>query len=204
MLDPASVHWDDWLLLALQVFTLVFLIIYVWKTWEMASATREAAAATADAAQEAHEARMDALAPGVVLYFDPTEIHVAQIVIENVGRGTAYDVRFEFDSPLQCTLGKADPNDFFRQALPIVPPGYRIIHTFDSWPQYFGAGLPVQYRVRVTYRGAESGGIYEMEHVLDTAPLKHRLEVRRKTMHDLVEQVERLGRNVADLVKKKP
>jgi hypothetical protein len=54
----------------LQFFSLIFLIIYVIKTWEMASATRKAALATEKSVDELRKTRDQATAPYIVVYFD--------------------------------------------------------------------------------------------------------------------------------------
>lgn len=65
MPNPQQIFWDDWALLVIQAATLVALVVYVWKTWEMATATRDAASASARAIEEARQARAEALAPRV-------------------------------------------------------------------------------------------------------------------------------------------
>lgn len=50
--DPAKLPVVQWALFGTQVFTLLALIITVWKTWEMAVATQKAANATAATVEE--------------------------------------------------------------------------------------------------------------------------------------------------------
>ena len=68
----------DWILFFTQILTLVALVIYVWKTWEMASATRRAAEASAAAVREAIDARLEALAPRILVYFGYESLHLAE------------------------------------------------------------------------------------------------------------------------------
>jgi hypothetical protein len=84
--DPRTIVWDDWLLLVLQVFSLIFLIIYVIKTWEMASATRAAAEASNRAVEHEREARLEALAPRVLVYFDGSSDFGSDCYPERRGR----------------------------------------------------------------------------------------------------------------------
>src|SRR5688572_19873570 len=99
MLDPSLVFWDDWLLLGVQAASLTFLVIYVIKTWQMASAARDAAKASADAVRESADARAEALAPRILVYFDGTSSLAAQVVIQNAGSGTAANLRLDFAPP---------------------------------------------------------------------------------------------------------
>jgi predicted phosphatase len=64
----------------MKILTLISLIIYVWKTWEIASATRKAAEATEATVAEMRAAREQETTPNVIVYFDlePQEQHCRQ------------------------------------------------------------------------------------------------------------------------------
>lgn len=195
MPDPSVVVWDDWVLLGVQVATLIFLAIYVVKTWQMASATKDAAEASARTARQSYEARMQALAPRVLVYFNPDEIHIAELVVENRGAGTAEDVRFEFEPELQNTRDD-DPQRFFDEPTSIVPPGFKARHTLDTWPALLNSDLPNSYTVTIRYRGLENEKEYSRTQTLDPSAFEHRREITRKSMHDLVEAVEDIGKDL--------
>lgn len=201
MPDPSVVVWDDWVLLGVQVATLILLAIYVIKTWQMASATKDAAEASARTAQESYEARMQALAPRVLVYFNPNEMHIAELVVENRGAGTAEDVRFEFDPELQNTRDD-DPQRFFDEPTSIVTPGFKARHMLDTWPALLNSDLPKRYTVTIRYRGLENEQEYSRTQVLDTSAFEHRLEIRRKYLHDLVEAVEDIGKDLPKEMKR--
>lgn len=111
--DPASV-FDDWALLLLQCLSLVVIVVYVWKTWEMASATRASAESSAATLREAKEARLDALAPRVLVYSDPSSSSVAEVVVLNdAGAGTALDVRLDVTPRIPTSNEYRDPGRFF-------------------------------------------------------------------------------------------
>lgn len=57
-------------LLCIQIPTLIALILYVIKTWQMASATRKSAEISARTLDEMRAARDSETAPYVVAYFD--------------------------------------------------------------------------------------------------------------------------------------
>jgi hypothetical protein len=197
-INPATVYWDDWIIFVVQVATLVFLIIYVWKTWEMAAATRAAAEASAKAAIESKEARLEALAPRLMVYFSPEQIQLAEVVLENIGAGTASNVRITFDPPLKASSSGFDANLFFETVKPIIPPRYRLVHGIDTWSSYLNADLPKRYDVRITYTGKENGRKYDELHVLDIDSLAHRVEFGKKDIEDLVKEVEKIAKVLDD------
>jgi hypothetical protein len=174
MPNPQQIFWDDWLLMGFQAATLIALVVYVWKTWEMASATRDAASASSRAIEEARQARAEALAPRVLVYLNQSELTNAQVVIQNAGAGTATDLQITFEPPLQSSHGW-EVNRYFKTAKPILPPGARIEHVFDTWASYLNSELPRTYKVGIRCVGAETGVRYETEQTLDVTALEHLL-----------------------------
>ena len=194
LIDPKSVFWDDWLLLFVQIAGLVALIVYVIKTWQMASATRLAAEANRDMAKEALDARLESLAPRVVVYFDASRHLEAQVVIQNAGAGTAANVQHMFQPPLESTVGDDPFRAFFDLPQSVMPPGYTIAHPFDTWPQYLSSGLPRKYRVTVEYAGLENGRSYKTDHEINVESLRWRV-VHGDPLH--IEEFFRLAKDTS-------
>lgn len=170
----------DWILVAVQVLTLLVLVIYVLKTAAIARGTL-------DLAKETRESRRALFAPRVVVYFDPDERHFAHIIVKNVGSGVASDVRVKFEPPLQTT--REGGTDFF-QSPKLLPPGSELAHYFDTWQAYLGSDLPKRYAVTVTYKGVEDQLEHTIEHELDTTSIEHLHGFVRHGMHDLVGAVK--------------
>ena len=192
-INPSQVYWDDWLLLGVQVLTLGFLVVYVVKTWQMASATRDAAKATKDAVEEARQARLDDVAPRFAVYFDSTAALSAVIVVENVGRGTARDVSFTFSPPLQNPKYEC-ANLLLDQVQPILAPGYQLKHIFGAWPDYLkNPETPKEYEVTVEYEGVENGQSYKVKQVLSCNAVQERLLLEAKGVHHVAEATEKLN-----------
>ncbi len=190
MPHPDTIAWDDWLLLGSQLLSLVFLVVYVIKTWQMASSTRTAAEATQKAVEHDIDTRLESLAPRVVVYLDASERLSAQIIIHNVGAGTAEDFSMEFEPPLQTTLPH-ESDGFFQTVQPMLPPGYRQAQTFDTFPTYLKSDLPKQYRVTAKYRGAENERQYTVRYSLDMEAQQHRL-VQQSPLSDIREELKDL------------
>src|SRR6266487_841766 len=90
-----------------QIISLIFLIIYVIKTWEMASATRKAAEATENSVSEMRDARDQETAPYVILFFDvPTGSDLIYIVIKNIGYSVATHIKIDLTPSLRSNIGK--------------------------------------------------------------------------------------------------
>jgi hypothetical protein len=192
LLSPSAVSWDYWLLFIIQLATLGVLIIYVWKTWEMASATRRAAEASEHTLREASQARLDEVAPAILVYFDSTPFLGAEIVIENAGKGAASDVSLHFDPPLRSTQPH-ETDQFFDAVQSLIPPGYRIAQLFDTWPTLLESDLPKEYMVTVRYCGVQNRQVYEVVHRLDAEAVRHRMVGHRKGLNEIAGELEKLS-----------
>jgi hypothetical protein len=158
------------ILAILQGASLLFLVVYVIKTWEMASATRQSAEVAEKTIQEMQEARDQETAPYVVLYFDiPYGQMLMYLVVKNIGRSTAHDIRFEIDPPLAVSWEPL-PDLPFGQAEKIIgslPPNGEIRTLFDETEYYFTQNLPLRYSIRTFFTGGMQTGTRMNEQILD-------------------------------------
>lgn len=86
MKNEDVLFWVQVVGIVVQFLSLIFLIIYVIKTWEMAAATRVAAEATQGSVAEMREARDQQTAPYIIVYFDvPFGTSLIYLVVKNIG-----------------------------------------------------------------------------------------------------------------------
>ena len=156
------------ILFVVQILSLIFLILYVVKTWEMASATRKAAEATEKSVLEMREQRDAEIAPYVVAYLDEQgPINgILSLVIKNTGKTVAKNVKVIFDPPLQTRFPDLLERVLPPDGIPSIPPGYEIRTTLDSFVTYKKTG-PMAFTVRVTYFGGISNEPKEDSYNLD-------------------------------------
>lgn len=202
----------DILLLIIQIATLVFLIIYVIKTWHIASATKESAKATEKSAdisrqvlEEMRENRAQETAPYVIAYFDVlSDKPFILLVIKNIGKGIAEKVRLEFEPQLQ-SIANPTINEalFIKDGIESMPPGYEIRAIFDNGIKYFEKEkkIPSVYKVKVSYTGGISSKPRNMEYTLDLMAI-NRTPYGEKTMDDPVNNMEELTKSVNSISKK--
>jgi hypothetical protein len=140
--------------------------------------------------------RIEQARPFVVVDFEvsPADDSIVDLVIENVGKTLARNVRFAFEPDLVTT--GADPDDERRlirsalltQGIPSMPPGKRIDVFFDTGRR--SPDLPWTFRVRVDcddYMGRPQD---TLEYVLD---LGFRLDLERvgvKSIHHVAKALE--------------
>lgn len=156
------------ILFFVQILSLIFLIIYVVKTWEMASATRKAAEATEKSVLEMREQRDAEIAPYVVAYLDEQgPINgILSLVIKNTGKTVAKNVKVIFDPPLQTRFPDLLEWVLPPDGIPSIPPGYEIRTTLDSFVTYKETG-PMKFTVTVTYFGGINNNVREDKYHID-------------------------------------
>lgn len=191
------------ILFFVQIASLIFLIIYVVKTWEMASATRKAAEATEKSVLEMRETRDQETAPFIIAYFDvQTEASLIYLVVKNIGRTVATQVKLSFTPELQSSNdnGLLKEVGFIKNGIESMPPNYEIRTLVDSSPGYFGKNeLPLKYNVEITYYGGIESKQRTANQQLDLSANKGVSYVRNKTMNNLVDVVEKLTREIREI-----
>jgi len=185
----------DIILAIVQIGTLIALIIYVIKTWQMASASKKSAEISEEILKEMKESRDQEIAPYVVAYFDiPYGKPCIYLVIKNVGKSVAKDVKLEFQPPLKNSKGE-EINDIplIKDGIGSIPPGYEIRTFFDSGISYFNkSNLPLTYKVKISYSGGLRLDTRNIEQVMDLSAFKGLIFLNEKGMHELVKEVEKL------------
>ncbi len=186
------------ILFFVQILSLIFLIVYVIKTWEMASATRKAAEATEKSVVEMRETRDQETAPFIVVYFDiPMESRIIYLVVKNIGRTVATQVKLTFTPALRSSNDKRllEEVGFIKNGIEAMPPNYEIRTLIDSSPAYFGKeDLPLKYNVEITYYGGLEGKQRKINQPLDLSANKGISFVRDKNMDDLVGEIGKIGK----------
>lgn len=200
-LDPAS--FIAIIGLVVQILTLILIYKYVKDTATMAHATRDSADATHDSAkaaentlQEMKEARDEENAPFVIVYFN--YIHSRHqslyLVVENIGKNVARDIKLDFKPSLQVSKFNKDQvenNLLLKNGLKSLAPNYKIPIPFDYLMHYFQANLPMEYTVTVTYWWKTPLLPIVFEYPLDLALFKYTDFVTETGLSEIDETLQR-------------
>lgn len=211
-LDPSSIIAIIGLIIAflsmiVAAVTLFFIIKYVKDTASMAKATRDSADATLTSArtaektlQEMKEARDEENAPFVIVYFN--YIHSRHqslyLVVENVGKNVAKDIKLKFIPSLQVSQFNTDQlenNLLLKNGLKSLAPNYKLPIPFDYLMHYFKANLPMEYTVKVTYWWKTPLQPEVFEYPLDLALFKYTDFVTETGLSEIDETLQRLESN---------
>jgi hypothetical protein len=116
------------------------------------------------------------------------------LVVENVGKTLAKDVRITFDPPLSTTVKDKDltKSVLLREGISVLPPGRRIETLFDLSHDRLEQRLPMRYKISVSFRDYRNRQQESLPYVIDLTYLYDLEPLREKTTHDLVEEVSKL------------
>jgi hypothetical protein len=147
---------------------------------------------------EARELRKEQARPFVVVDFEPEEPPFVNLVIANLGRTMARNVRIEVDPPFDSSVYRSDPVPLaklklFTEGIPALAPGKRIVLLFDQMIHREELDLPLTYGVRLTYEW-DGGDPLSDELRLDLDLYRPLRQVRRHTVHDVSKTLDAIHR----------
>jgi len=180
----------DYFLTIVQVLTLGALVVYVWKTWEMASATRSSV-------EEMRAARLAESRPYVLLFAEMNSVDpfFFDLVLRNFGKTGARDVSVTIDPPLQASWDGPLKCAFLSRPVGFLAPGAELRTHFDSSAGYFGKNLPGHYTVEVGYKDERGRASYAENLVLNVDQFRGLSWLGRKDLGDIHKALEALRKN---------
>lgn len=163
--------------------------------------------AAAVALWQVHEARRlreEQAKPFVVVDFEVEQGGAQQIyvVISNIGRTMAEDVRLtfepEFTSSFDSDENVVSPRELkpMREGIPSLPPQKRISLLVDVFTARDAKIYPDLYRVQVTFKAPALRREERTGFVLDLGVYRNVLHLMRRDVHDVHERLEELVRQV--------
>ncbi len=162
------------------LLTLIFLGVYVYKTWHIATSTRESV-------NEMRAQRQQQSTPFVVVFFDFNySKNFIEIVIKNMGLGLAEMVRVKFNPQLESSLIK-NMNEaiWLTDGIGTLPPGSEFRTIFDSTIGRFEKDLALTYTANISYRDNYNDLNLSQTIVLDLSPYKNVIYSKENNIGDL-------------------
>ena len=140
-----------------QIGSLVALVVYVIKTWEMASATRKSAAGMQASVEEMRKSRELEMAPYIVVFIDVNIKRSAfYLVIRNTGKTAANNLKISINPPLYSSFTAQGHNineyKFLTDGFKTFPPHYEFRIEYDrAIPQVGIDSKDLVYEASVEY-----------------------------------------------------
>lgn len=187
-----------------EVISLIALVIYVIKTWQMASETKRAAEATQASVREMQITRERETAPYIVVYLDIVDNFAFSLVIKNLGKTSASNLKINITPPLTSSFSNNnyDVNDlsFLKKGFPSFPPNYEFRATFDTADnQLSEINSDLVYIAEVSYEDAATNLPYQISYTLDPAVFKGILNFEQ--MGDLKREIKSISSSLSSIDK---
>ena len=183
------------LIFIVQVLSLLFLGVYVWKTWQMASSTKASVKASEKMIAEMRETRDQESAPYVVPFININH-HMMYFGIKNIGKTVAKNIKLEIEPELKQHIGNIKDISLIKNGLSSLPPGHEIGTKFAVSHIYLKqADSPKKYLVKITFLGGLSNEQREYEQILDLSVYHDLIPDEDKRLIDLVKELENLSNN---------
>lgn len=210
--------WATIVVAITSVPSLIALVVYVAKTWEIARERARSAAATQTAAKatersartselvlaEMRAARFAETAPYMVAYFDmPSGGGMIALVVKNVGRSAARDVRVRFTPPLASSIGEAAGHPlpyFLNGAIPFFPPGHEVRTAL--WAHWHVLGEDkdkTSYRVNISYVDGRIDEQHSEDYVLDLSGYRDTVSERPTTLKEINQTLAGIAKEQAKI-----
>jgi hypothetical protein len=163
--------------------------------WDMAAATRQAVEALEKALREMQQRHAEEEAPHVLVAAErPYGDALVYLVVKNVGKSPAKDVKLEYAPLLRSTLfEQSDAPEFIARGIGVLPPGYEIRTALDNFAARMDAKLPMHYAVEVSYSGDIAQGRRVSKQEIDLAAYRGIVSIEDGTMDDLLLAVQHIA-----------
>jgi len=152
------VNWN-WVFAFIQTLSLLALLVYVVKTWQIAAATKETARVYEDIFAEMKSQREAEVAPYITAYFEIDRTSNSLFLkIKNIGKSVARNVRLQFNPTLKNTertphhsVPKVEDSPLIKNGIETMAPGYEVRLVLDRADRYIKEALNTDGYVPMTY-----------------------------------------------------
>lgn len=131
----------------------------------------------------------------------PAWMNAINIVVENIGKTIAKNVRITFDPAIQSSYLDSDnyeigSSTLLARGVPAMPPGKRIVTLFDLSHERIKTDLPMTYNVRVELQDFRGRDQEPLEYILDLSYRYTMQQVGVDNIHDISQTLKKIERNI--------
>ena len=159
-------------------------IVYAILTWQLVSETRQMRKAQTE--------------PRVSVIVQPKEdwIGFLDIVIQNIGLGPAYDIKFELNQDFECFKGNyLGSMGIFKQGISYLAPAQRIQFFFTNMMENYDEKIKSFFEVKVSYKDA-TGSSHLDTYVIDLSYFKGLTQLGEPPLYKIAKSVENMQKNI--------
>ena len=159
-------------------------IIYAILTWRLVSETKKM-----------REAQTE---PKISITIQPREewINLIDIVIQNIGLGPAYSIKFEINNDFEYAEGKfLSDLGLFKNGLRYMAPNQKLQFFLTSMVKNFKEKIEKPFEIKVTYKNA-TGKIYEDVYPIDFSQLIGLRQLGEPPLYKIAKNIESIRKDI--------
>lgn len=178
----------------LEILTVIFsgvvasaTVVYAILTWKLVSETRRM-----------REAQTE---PKVSLCIQPREelINFIDLVIQNVGLGPAYDIKFKISPDFEYAKGRfLSELGFMKNGVRFIAPNQKIQFFLTSMIENFEEKIEKSFQVTITYKNSV-GKTYEDEYPIDFSQFIGLTQLGEPPLYKIAKNIESIQRDIQHL-----
>jgi len=178
----------------LEILTVIFsgvvasaTVVYAILTWKLVSETRRM-----------REAQTE---PKVSLCIQPREelINFIDLVIQNVGLGLAYDIKFKISPDFEYAKGRfLSELGFMKNGVRFIAPNQKIQFFLTSMIENFEEKIEKSFQVTITYKNSV-GKTYEDEYPIDFSQFIGLTQLGEPPLYKIAKNIESIQRDIQHL-----
>ena len=158
---------------------MVSTVVYALLTWFLVRETKKLRKAETD--------------PNISIYLEPEEqwISLMDLVIQNNGRGAAYDIRFKITPDFECRKGEFLSANSFMQHMRYMAPGQRLRFFLASAVDVLPRETGKAFKITASYRSV-AGQTYQEEFDLDFEHFRGMVTIGKSPIYKIADVLEKI------------
>lgn len=171
----------------IAIFTAIYVIGTLLMWWEM------------------RKSRIRLDEPNIQVSFEPQKRwgNFFDLIIKSLGNTPVYDLKFEIDPKELKTLGdrKLEDLNLFQRTIPVFGIGEELRTFAIAYLGYIHSNQPKQFSITVAYK-TKNGKCKTQKYDFDMEIYRGMSTSSEKSLNEVVDQIEKLNKNLEKLVKK--
>jgi len=162
-------------------------IVYAILTWKLVSETRKM-----------REAQTE---PKISVTIQPIEewTNLIDMVIQNIGLGPAYDIKFEINPDFEYMKGKfLSELGFMKNGIKYLAPNQKLQFFLTNMIENFEEKIKKPFEIRVTYQNS-IGKTYEDVYMIDFSQLIGLIRLGKPPLYKIAKNVEEIKKDIHNL-----
>lgn len=186
----------DTMRLIIEIITLIFIAVYVIKTWDIANSNRQTV-------EEMKRSRIKEALPYVIIYFHIRSNHIIEIVVKNIGRTPAKNIKVSSEPKIRSSENIINVyiDKILANGIASLAPDQEMRFMLDVAHQYLGKELPKEYNVEISFGNELTNEISTIQQIIDINSVEGKTGGNLYDLGDIKEELIEIRKALINLGK---